>query len=140
MVFTLLSPNTGEEWIVVCVLVIQGDDYRIRILDMETGKIVYTMDSSATVDHLVCDDENGLMAICTGYGLYLFETDGYGCVAYADHGLMYLKANKSILLSSDRKLIERTYYKNYEALIKEAEKQFPGAELSDEKKVKYNIN
>ena len=26
MVFTLLSPNTGEEWIVVCVLVIQGDD------------------------------------------------------------------------------------------------------------------
>ncbi|MBR6486875.1 MAG: WD40 repeat domain-containing protein, partial [Lachnospiraceae bacterium] len=121
-------------------LVIQGDDYRIRILDMNTGKIVYTMDSSATVDHLVCDDENGLMAICTGYGLFLFETDGYGCVAYADHGLMYLKANKSILLSSDRKLIERTYYKDYEALIKEAEKQFPGAELSDEKKVKYNIN
>nr|MCR5356881.1 hypothetical protein [Lachnospiraceae bacterium] len=121
-------------------LVMQGDDYRIRILDMAGKKIVCTMDSPATIDHIVCDEDSGLMAICQGYGLYLLETKGYGCVAYASRGLLYLKSNDSILLSTDRKTVERTFYKDYKALIKEAQKQFPGAKLSDEEKIKYNIN
>jgi hypothetical protein len=98
------------------------------------------MDGTGGVDYIVCDEENGLMAICQGYGLYLFETEGYGCVAYADDGMVYLKDNASILLSNNRSTIYRTHYKNCKALMEEAEKQFPGAELSDEKKVKYNIN
>ncbi len=120
-------------------LVMQGDDYRIRIWDMNAGSFVCTMDGSGSVDHIVCDDESGLLAICQGYGLFLFETDGYGCVAYADNGMVYLKDNDSILLSNDRRTISRTYYKDYKTLKEEAHRQFPGASLSDEKKVKYNI-
>ena len=120
-------------------LVMQGDDYRIRIWDMNAGSFVCTMDGSGSVDHIVCDDESGLLAICQGYGLFLFETGGYGCVAYADNGMFYLKDNDSILLSNDRRTICRTYYKDYKTLKEEAHRQFPGASLSDEKKVKYNI-
>lgn len=120
-------------------LVMQGDDYRIRIWDMNAGSFVCTMDGSGSVDHIVCDDESGLLAICQGYGLFLFETGGYGCVAYADNGMVYLKDNDSILLSNDRRTICRTYYKDYKTLKEEAHRQFPGASLSDEKKVKYNI-
>lgn len=121
-------------------IVLQGDDYRIRIWDLTAGGFVYTMDGTGSVNYLVCDDENGLLAICQGSGLFLFETGGYGCVAYAADGLTYLKENKSILLGDNRSMVKRTYYKDYKTLIKEVEKQFPGAQLSDEKKVKYNIN
>ena len=30
-------------------------------------------------------------------------------------------------------------YKNYRELLAEAERQFPGAELSDEKRIMYNL-
>ena len=121
-------------------IVLQGDDYRIRIWDMKEGRFVYTMDGTSSVSYLVCDEDSGLMAICQGAGVFLFETNGYGCVAYAGDGLTYLKQNDSILLSNNMSTVERIYYKDYKTLIEEAKKQFPGAELSDEKRVKYNIN
>ena len=82
----------------------------------------------------------GLMAACTGSSLFLFETKGYGRVAYAKNGLVFLKSNDSVLVSIDRKEIKRTYYKDYKKLMEEAKKQFPGATLSDEKKTRYNVD
>jgi hypothetical protein len=38
------------------------------------------------VEYISCDDESGLMAVSQGYSLFLFETAGYGCVAYAEDG------------------------------------------------------
>ena len=98
------------------------------------------MDGTGSVTRLVCDDDSGLMAICQGEGLFLFETEGYGCVAYAENGLAYLKDDNSILLSNDRRTVQRIHYKDYKSLMEEAGKQFPDAVLSDEKKVKYNVN
>ena len=80
------------------------------------------------------------MAACLTNSLYLYETDGYGCVGNADKGQAYLKGNDSILINDNRKNINRTYYKDYRKLMEEAKKQFPGAALDDEKRVKYNIN
>ena len=121
-------------------IVMQGDDYRIRVWDIEKNAFVYTMDGTASVDYIVCDEDSGLMAVCQGYGLFLFETGGYGCVAYAENGMFYLESNDSILLSNDRANVQRIYHKDYKTLMDEAKKQFPGVTLSDEKKVKYNIN
>ena len=45
-----------------------------------------------------------------------------------------------MLVSYDGKDIKRSYYKDYNALMKEAARQFPAASLDDEKRVKYNIN
>ena len=121
-------------------IVVQGDDYRIRIYDVEAKAYVTALESDGTIDHIVCDDKNGLMAVCTGSSLFLFETESYGIVAYAEDGLLYLKSNGSILVSMDRAEIRRTYYKDYRKLIEEAKKQFPGASLSDEKKTRYNVD
>jgi len=54
--------------------------------------------------------------------------------------MFYLESNDSILLSNDRANVQRIYHKDYKTLMDEAKKQFPGVTLSDEKKVKYNIN
>ncbi|MCR5503851.1 MAG: TIR domain-containing protein [Lachnospiraceae bacterium] len=121
-------------------IVVQGDDYRIRILDMTTKAYVTTLESDGEIDYIVCDEESGLMAVCTGVSLFLFETDGYGRVAYVPDGLLYLKGTDSILVSIDRKKLSRIHYKNYGKLVEEAKKQFPGASLSDEKKARYNVD
>ncbi len=121
-------------------IVVQGDDYRIRIYDVDSKAYITTLDSDGSIDHIVCDDDSNLMAVCTGTSVFLFETNGYGCVAYAEDGLLYLKGNDSILISIDRKEIRRTYYKDYKKLMEEAKKQFPGATLSDENKTRYNVD
>lgn len=121
-------------------IVVQGDDYRIRIFDTEKGAYVTTIDSDGAIDHIICDEDSHLMAACTGMSLFLFETKGYGCVAYAEDGLEYLKGDDSILVSIDRINIRRTYYKDYKKLMEEAKKQFPNATLTAEKKAQYNID
>ena len=107
---------------------------------MDSKAYITTLDSDGSIDHIVCDDDSNLMAVCTGTSVFLFETNGYGCVAYAEDGLLYLKGNDSILISIDRKEIRRTYYKDYKKLMEEAKKQSPGATLSDENKTRYNVD
>ena len=121
-------------------VVVQGDDYRIRVYDINSKAYITTVESDGSISYIVCDDDSSLMAVCTGLSLFLFETRGYGCVAYAEDGLLYLKSNDSILVSIDRTNIRRTYYKDYKKLMEEARKQFPGAELSAEKKTRYNVD
>ena len=121
-------------------VLVQGDDYRIRIYDMNTGAYVTTTDGNGNIHYIVCDEENGLMAACTGLSVFLFETNGYGLVAFAEDGILYLKNNASILLSIDRTKIKRTYYKDYKKLVEEAKKQFPDASLSAEKRTRYNVD
>ncbi len=121
-------------------IVVQGDDYRIQIFDTKTGAYVTTIDSNGSIDHIVCDEDSHLMAVSTGMSLFLFETEGYGCVAYAEDGLEYLKESDSILVSMDGIKIRRTYYKNYQKLMEVAKKQFPNATLTAEKRAQYNID
>ena len=121
-------------------IIMQGDDYKIRIWDIENERTASSIDTSATVRQIICDEEDNLMALSVGYGTMLYETKGYGCVGFAQEGMFYLKSNNSILVSSDQTEVMRTYYKNYKQLVEEAKRQFPGAELSEEKKAKYNIN
>jgi WD40 repeat protein len=121
-------------------IIMQGDDYKIRIWDIENECTASSIDTSATVRQIICDEEDNLMALSVGYGTMLYETQGYGCVGFAQEGMFYLKSNNSILVSSDQTEVKRTYYKNYKQLVEEAKRQFPGAELTEEKKAKYNIN
>ena len=121
-------------------IVVQGDDYRIRIYDVDSKAYITTVESDGSISFIVCDDDSSLMAVCTGVSLFLFETKGYGNVAYAEDGFVFLKSNDSILVSIDRTEVRRTYYKDYKKLVEEAKKQFPNATLSDEKKTRYNVD
>ncbi|MCR5670877.1 MAG: TIR domain-containing protein [Butyrivibrio sp.] len=121
-------------------LVMQGDDYRIRFWDMKNKVIQNITDTSGMVQAIDCDDQNGKIALFTGYGLLLYETESYGCVARVSDGMFYIKSNGSFLLNSDKTAIKRTYYKDYKQLQQEAKKQFPNAQLTEEEKVKYNID
>jgi len=120
-------------------LVSQGDDMRICIRDTENGECINSIDGITEADSIICDDTDSIMAVCDGIYVYLFETGGYGLKARIEDGLIYLKSDNSAILCYDGRYMYKTFYKDHKTLIEEAGRQFPDAELSDEQKVKYNI-
>ncbi len=120
--------------------VLQGDDYRIRIRDVEKGEYVNAFEGYGELKEIICNTEKGFMAACDGSNAVLFETEGYRTVAEVPDAVAYIKDENGFLLCRSNRRYCETSYKDYEALRKESDVQFPGAELSDEKKVQYNIN
>ncbi len=121
-------------------LVLQGDDLKIRTWDMKDMSFCNTISANSAVTDIICDGDSPLMAVCTGTGIYLYETQSYGCVGYAPSGIIYLEKDDTILLCDDKTTIKRCRYKDIKKLAGEVAKQFPDASLSDEKRAMYNIN
>ncbi|MBP5151470.1 MAG: PQQ-binding-like beta-propeller repeat protein [Lachnospiraceae bacterium] len=119
-------------------LILQGDDYMVRIRDIAKNEYLGFVDCLYKIDRPVFDSEGFTAVTDSGY-LYLLKTDGYGMCAKIEGGECFFEDDGTILLSDGTRLY-RTYYKDYTELMEEAKLQFPGAELSEEKKVKYNIN
>ncbi|MBP3238880.1 MAG: TIR domain-containing protein [Lachnospiraceae bacterium] len=119
-------------------LILQGDDYAIKVWDIGRElSVSYT--SCNTMISTVIEDSDGHLAMCTPYFTGLFETDTFALVAQVQYGFVYIPEDNSFLIQ-DQNNIYRTVYKDYKTLIKEAERQFGSLELSDEKKIAYNIN
>lgn len=120
-------------------LFIQGDDYRLRIWDVENGKYTNSIDCMTGMRFIISDDEDGLIAVGDGYRMYMFETSSYGAVAYLPYGIAYFKDGNEFVLKN-RTQLYLTSYKNSATLMEEAKKQFPNASFTEEEKVLYNIN
>ncbi len=118
-------------------LIMQGDDLKIKIRNIEDKTYVNTIDSAYTMTRPIYGHDN--MAICDGAYLYLLNSDDYGVCAKIDGGKALFSSDNSILITTGSKLYS-TFYKDYKALLREARKQFPEAKLTEEKRVKYNMN
>ena len=81
---------------------------------------------------------DGYIAFYDSAHLYILETDNYGICAIVLYGSVYVPSEKLIIIS-DAGSLYKVPFKNYKALIEEAKRQFPGATLTDEEKVKYNL-
>ena len=120
-------------------LVLQGDDGKLRIWDIAEGKTKSLTDTDTTINRIICDEEDGLMAVAGGSDMYLLETDGYGCKAYIPDGMTILSKDNTFVLCPDNRKMYMTKYKDYKELLKEADRQFPDSELDDDRRVKYNV-
>ncbi|MBR6308896.1 MAG: toll/interleukin-1 receptor domain-containing protein [Lachnospiraceae bacterium] len=119
-------------------ILLQGDDLKASIRNIEDK--TYTNSFNPTFElKRPTNAGDGYIAVCDATALYFLETETYGLCASVLYGCAYIPSEKSFIISSSRKLY-RTAYKDYKALIEEAGRQFPGAELTDEEKVKYNID
>ena len=78
------------------------------------------------------------MAFYDGYDIYLISTDDFGVLAYVKNGFVYNKNDQTFITCDNRTLVKMPY-RNYLGLIIEAKEEFPDSVLSEEKKVKYNI-
>ena len=120
-------------------LVIQGDDGRLRIWDISDRRYKSLTDTGTTMGRMICDTEDGLMAVMGNDELYLFETEGYGCKAFVQDGIAFLKKDNTFVLNPDNRHMFMTKYKDYTSLIKEADRQFKDSALDEIRKVKYNV-
>ncbi|MCR5478018.1 MAG: TIR domain-containing protein [Lachnospiraceae bacterium] len=120
-------------------LIFQGDDYRLRIWDLEEEGYANIAECYLNLKDVICDPQDGRTAVTDGYEVWLFENEGYGLSAYVPNACSYLTKENAFLLKKNGDLA-RIPYKNYEVLLQEAREQFPGAAFTEEEKAEYNID
>ena len=120
------------------VLVHCNDEY-INVIYANDGTIYSQISVEVTnIRSLGYDLELDYYIVTADNGVTLLDGTTYKPVACSDKAFGYITSTHTFLLRSGNK-IYATKYKNYEELIEEAGRQFPGAELTSEEMMKYNI-
>ncbi len=119
-------------------LITQGDDLLVKILDAKTGSFVNSFEAFYEIKNITSPGD-AHMALCDNIYMYLLETDSFGICAKVPYGAVYIPSDRAFIIANAGHLYS-VPYKDYKALIEEAKKQFPGAELTAEEKVKYNLD
>ncbi|MBO4653259.1 MAG: TIR domain-containing protein [Lachnospiraceae bacterium] len=117
-------------------IVMQGDDYIVRVYNLADGSCVNSFDVPMRVSYMIEDGDR--IAVCDNYTVSLVDASSFGRLAYVEDAVTYLASDKTFILVDGRNAWAAKY-KDYKALLQEAKKQFPGSSLSEEKKVTYNI-
>lgn len=120
-------------------LFLHGNDFIFRIWDLKKQEYINSFYTDSYIKLLLPDEADGKLALLTGYSLYLIDTENYGLCAQVPDCVAYIKDTNRFIQYIDGN-VYRIGYKDYEMLIEETERQFPGAELSNAEKVEYNIN
>ena len=117
-------------------IILQGDDFLVKVYDIADGTCINRFDAPASIEYLVEDGD--IIALCDNVTVSLLNAESFGRLAYVPEAVVYLaKDRKFVRVNNGRMWL--VPYKDYKELLLEAERQFPGAELSEEKKVSYNI-
>ena len=119
-------------------LFVEGNDYILRIWDVKAQEYINSFFTDASIKNVIADNEDGKLALITGYSLYLLDLKDYGLCTYVPDCCAYLPSNNAFI-QYRRGNVYRCYYKDYQALIEETQRQFPGAALTNEQKVEYNV-
>ena len=133
------STNCFMQFIGEDVLLLQGSDYKIYCYDVSKNELLNSTGFAASIYRVRPDSERELTVIEAQDCLYVLNNKDYGVLAYVPGGFTY-SAPTGCFLVSDRLRISKIPYKNYRELIAEAKKQFPDSELTDKKRVEYNID
>ncbi len=121
-------------------LMLQGDDYRLYIYDLENDRLLfYSTDEYYIFDNFKIDDAAGIISLSSGYGLLLMDKETCQPIAYVDDGMAFFSKKKAIMAAKWRKGYLFKYLESDE-LLEELEKQFPGETLSDMELITYNID
>lgn len=119
-------------------LITQGDDLTVKILNLKTGSFLNSFEAAYGLK-TPTRTADGHIALCDTVNMYLLETEHFGICACVPYGSVYIPSEKKFIIANAGHLYS-VPYKDYKALIEEAKKQFPGAELTAEEKVKYNLD
>lgn len=118
-------------------IILEGDDYLAKIYNIADGTCMNSFDVPTKIAYMI--EDGGIIALCDNYTVSLVDAESFGRLAYVPDAIAYLAGTREFLLA-DGTDAWFAPYKDYRALLAEAQKQFPGAELSAEKKVEYNID
>ena len=117
-------------------LLMEGDDHRVKVYDITNGQCLISFDASEKISTMT-EDEN-FIAISDGSSVWLLSAESFGQLAEVQYARVWLPKQKTFVARFGGKMWS-IRYKDYQELLLEAERQFPGAKLSMEKRVMYNI-
>ena len=118
-------------------ILMQGGDRRVKIYDLTDWTCKNIIEVSQKIAYAVEDE--GRIALCDNENVTLLDAESFGHVADVTDAAVYLQKIGTFILVNGRD-VSSTKYKPYSELLLEAERQYPGAKLSEEKKVRYNID
>ena len=121
------------------VLLLQGADYNVYCYDITKKELINSTGFATKISEVLQDSERDLTVIVANDCLYVLSNRDYGQLAYIPNGITY-SSKLGSFLTVERQTIFKIPYKNYRELIAEAKKQFPDAELSERKRMEYNID
>lgn len=121
------------------VLLLQGADYNIYCYDLNKKELMNTLGLTTKINNVLQDSGSELTIVSTSTALYVLSNRDCGQLAYVPYGITYSSATGCFIIQ-DRDNLSKIPYKNYRELIAEAKKQFPDAELSERKRIEYNID
>ncbi|MBO4627651.1 MAG: TIR domain-containing protein [Lachnospiraceae bacterium] len=116
--------------------IMEGDDYRVQFYSLVDGSCVNSFDVPLAVSYIAEGKDE--IAFCDNFTVTLASKPDFGRLAYVDNALVFDSAH-GVFMASEGKRLWRIEQPSLEQLRTEVEKQFPGASLSNEKKVKYNV-
>ena len=121
-------------------LLVQGDTYIIYICDLARKEFIYaTPEQYNRIQHVTYAGEEGIICIRTTVGLLLLNETDYEPLAEVDDGLIYMPGRDTIF-NKHVYTLYRFPYMNLEQLIKEAQAQFGGQELTDQERMQYHVD
>ena len=117
-------------------IVLQGDDYRVQFYSLEDGSCMNSFDAPLAVAYMAESADE--IAFCDNYTVSLASKPDFGRLAYVENAFAYNTA-KHCFMAAEGKKLWSIAQPDLQTLREEVEIQFPGASLSNEKKVKYNV-
>ena len=121
-------------------LVLQGDDYYLRVYDMEEQKFVYiAADQYYQIKGMVVDENTDTISLVTSVDMLILNGSTYECIAQVEDGLAYLPRT-SVVYAGDYESLYRFPYKTLDMLLKEAAEQFGDVRLTGLERTRYNVD
>lgn len=120
-------------------ILLQGDDYYIRVYDFGTGQFIYVSNEQYNTIKTITDNEKqNNLVLRTAGGLLLLQADDYQPILDDMTAVLYMP-NQGYIYSEFADTIYRFPYMSTELLMEEAKNQFGDASLSIEERIQYNL-
>lgn len=121
-------------------LIMQGSDYCIRIYDMENRKVVYASPRQYyMIREMQKDRKENILKLKTTAGMVIFSLED--CQPKLDmEDLKLCSTEKNAVFCARGNTVYRFPYLREEDLYEEAEKQFPGVTLTEEERIRFNVD
>lgn len=119
-------------------LFLQGDDYLPKVFDLEKNKFVSEFREQHRIMDRVEELDNETYLVANSNTMIVLDKE-YNRLCEINYGRQYIKKNNTIILADDKKLYTFKYLE-LEGIIKKAKDMFGDETLSDEDRIKYNMD
>ena len=120
-------------------LIMQGDDYYVRVYDANEHTLLSVSDEQFNIiEDAYYEEGSNKVILNSGDNLLILTRDTYNIMSYVEIGYAYNAKTGKIYLGNRGELYTCDYM-DYNQLLAEKDVQFAGKELSDTKILQYHI-